>query len=97
MAGGMTVEEALAFLNAKRIQEEEERTRKEIEEAEMIFEEAKLKGDPVMAMEDGGKLIIDQGETQRNFPNRGRRDRDKRRAPHGSGGQVYKVKVFQLE
>ena len=54
MAGGMTVEEAFF---AKRIQEEEERTRKEIEEAEMIFEEAKLKGDPVMAMEDGGKLI----------------------------------------
>ena len=54
MAGGMTVEEAFF---AKRIQEEEERTRKEIEEAERIVEEAKLKGDPVMAMEDGGKLI----------------------------------------
>ena len=57
MAGGMTVEEALAFLNDKKNQEEEERTRKEIEEAERIVEEAKLKGDPVMAMEDGGKLI----------------------------------------
>ena len=57
LAGGMTVEEALAFLNATKNQEEEERTRKEIEEAERIVEEAKLKGDPVMAMEDGGKLI----------------------------------------
>ena len=57
MAGGMTIEEALAFLNSKKNQEKEERTRKEIEEAERIVEEAKLKGDPVMAMEDGGKLI----------------------------------------
>ena len=57
MAGGMTVEEALAFLNDKKNQEEEERTRKEIEEAERIVEEAKLKGDPVMALEDGRKLI----------------------------------------
>ena len=53
----MTVEEALAFLNDKKNQEEEERTRKEIEEAERIVEEAKLKGDPVMALEDGRKLI----------------------------------------
>ena len=53
----MTVEEALAFLNAKKNQEKEEATRKEIEEAERIVIEAKLNGDPVMAMEDGGKLI----------------------------------------
>ena len=53
----MTVEEALAFLNAKKNQEEEERTRKEIKQAERIFEEAKLRGDPVMEMEDGGMLI----------------------------------------
>ena len=57
LAGGMTVEEALAFVNAKKNQEEEERTRKEIEQAKRIFEEAKLKGDPVMEMEDGGMLI----------------------------------------
>ena len=57
MAGGMTVEEALAFVNAKKNQEEEERTRKEIEQAERIFEEAKFRGDPVMEMEDGGMLI----------------------------------------
>ena len=57
MAGGMTVEEALAFLTAKKKREEEERRRKEKEEAQRIIEEAKLKGDPVLEMEDGGKLI----------------------------------------
>ena len=57
MAGGMTVEEALAFLTAKKKKEEEERMRKEKEEAQRIIEEAKLKGDPVLEMEDGGKLI----------------------------------------
>ena len=58
LAGGMTVAEALAFLNAKKFKkEEEERMRKEVEEAERIVEEAKLKGDPVMEMEDGGKLM----------------------------------------
>ena len=56
LAGGMTVEEALAFHNAKKNQEEE-RTRKEMEQAKRIFEEAKLRGDPVMEMEDGGMLI----------------------------------------
>ena len=53
----MTVEEALAFLTAKKKKEEEERMRKEKEEAQRIIEEAKLKGDPVLEMEDGGKLI----------------------------------------
>ena len=53
----MTVEEALAFLTAKKKREEEERMRKEKEEAQRIIEEAKLKGDPVLEMEDGGKLI----------------------------------------
>ena len=48
LAGGMTVEEALAFLNAKKNQEKEEATRMEIEEAERIVEEAKLNGDPVI-------------------------------------------------
>ena len=57
MAGGMTVEEALAFLTAKNEKEEEETMRKEMEEAERIIEEAKLKGYPVLEMEDGGKLI----------------------------------------
>ena len=58
LAGGMTVAEALAYLNGKKVKkEEEERTRKEIEEAERIIEEAKMKGDPVMEMEDGGKLM----------------------------------------
>ena len=57
MAGGMTVEEALAFLAAKKKKEEEERMRKEMEEAQRIVDEAKLKGDPVLEMEDGGKLI----------------------------------------
>ena len=58
LAGGMTVEEALAFLDAKKKKkEEEERMRREREEAERIFEEAKLKGVPVLEMEDGGKLI----------------------------------------
>ena len=57
MAGGMTVEEALAFLTAKNEKEEEETMRKEMEEAERIIEEAKLKGNPVLEMEDGGKLI----------------------------------------
>ena len=53
----MTVEEALAFLAAKKKKEEEERMRKEMEEAQRIVDEAKLKGDPVLEMEDGGKLI----------------------------------------
>ena len=53
----MTVEEALAFLTAKKKREEEERMRKEKDEAARIIEEAKLKGDPVLEMEDGGKLI----------------------------------------
>ena len=44
LAGGMTVEEALAFLTAKKKKEEEETMRKEMEEAERIIEEAKLKG-----------------------------------------------------
>ena len=44
MASGMTVEEALAFLTAKNEKEEEETMRKEMEEAERIIEEAKLKG-----------------------------------------------------
>ena len=58
LAAGMTVEEALAFLNAKKKEEEEEeRMRKEMEEAERIIEETKLKGDSVLEMEDGGKLI----------------------------------------
>ena len=57
MAGGITVEEALAFLAAKKKKEEEERMRKEMEEAQRIVDEAKLKGDPVLEMEDGGKLI----------------------------------------
>ena len=57
MAGGMTVEEALAYLNAKKKTEDEERMRKEIEEAERITEEAKLRGAAVLEMEDGGKLI----------------------------------------
>ena len=57
MAGGMTVEEALAFLTAKKKREKEERMRREKEEAQRIIEEAKLKGDPVLEMEDGGKLI----------------------------------------
>ena len=58
LAGGMTVEEALAYLNAKKKKtEDEERMRKEIEEAERITEEAKLRGAAVLEMEDGGKLI----------------------------------------
>ena len=58
MAGGMTVAEALAFLNAKKVKkEEEEKMRKDIEEAERIVEDAKSKGYPVMEMEDGGMLI----------------------------------------
>ena len=57
LAGGMTVEEALAYLNAKKKTEDEERMRKEIEEAERITEEAKLRGAAVLEMEDGGKLI----------------------------------------
>ena len=57
LAGGMTVEEALAYLDAKKKTEDEERMRKEIEEAERITEEAKLRGAAVLEMEDGGKLI----------------------------------------
>ena len=57
LASGMTVEEALAFLTAKKKKEEEERMRKEMKEAQRIIEEAKLKGVPVLEMEDGGKLI----------------------------------------
>ena len=57
MAGGMTAQEAMALLKGKKKLEEEERERKELEEARLRIEDARLAGTPVIEMEDGGQLI----------------------------------------
>ena len=57
LAGGMTAQEAMALLKGKKKLEEEERERKELEEALRRIEDARLAGTPVIEMEDGGQLI----------------------------------------
>ena len=57
LAGGMTAQEAMALLKGKKKLEEEERERKELEEARLRIEDARLAGTPVIEMEDGGQLI----------------------------------------
>ena len=57
LAGGMTAQEAMALLKGKKKLEEEERERKELEEARRRIEDARLAGTPVIEMEDGGQLI----------------------------------------
>ena len=53
----MTAQEAMALLKGKKKLEEEERERKELEEALRRIEDARLAGTPVIEMEDGGQLI----------------------------------------
>ena len=53
----MTAQEAMALLKGKKKLEEEERERKELEEARLRIEDARLAGTPVIEMEDGGQLI----------------------------------------